>query len=54
MVLLADVDECASEILNNCSNSSHRECKDTPGSFVCQCDEGFRENIVGECVGELT
>ena len=49
-----DVNECLVEALNNCSNSSHRECKDTPGSFLCPCKSGFEENDIDECEGELT
>ena len=49
-----DVNECLDEALNNCSNSSHRECKDTPGSFMCPCKSGFEENGVDECEGELS
>lgn len=34
-----DMDECATPWTHNCSNSS---CVNTPGSFKCSCQDGFR------------
>ena len=41
-----DVDECterdaAGDFYPNCSSVAHAHCADQPGSFLCQCDDGF-------------
>ena len=37
MLCFSDINECAT---NPCSDN----CINTPGSFACECEEGFRAN----------
>ena len=46
----ADINECA---LGVCSNRSNSVCEDTPGSYICMCEQGYQENDDGDCEGEL-
>ena len=36
-----DVDECVNEEENKHTCSYHADCINTPGSYKCQCHEGF-------------
>jgi len=36
---IADIDECSITTTNVCGNGV---CKNTPGDFYCECNEGFR------------
>ena len=45
-----DTNECE-EIPNLCSD--HGDCLNTPGSFQCQCHEGFELDDIGEVVIDL-
>ena len=49
----SDIDECANETTNDCSESNNQECINLPGSYVCQCKEGFRENSDDICEGNF-
>ena len=40
---LLDVDECQS----NTSNICEQECVNVPGSFTCDCDNGYKLNADG-------
>lgn len=45
----ADVDECSFE--EQCRRELGNVCVNTPGSFICQCQLGFRAEAPA-CVGE--
>ena len=47
-MLSLDTEEC---LTNPCGD--HAACTDTPGSFSCQCDEGYSVRLSG-CTGENT
>ncbi|GFS13682.1 fibrillin-1 [Elysia marginata] len=54
-----DIDECA--VNNNCTlaNRINWVCANTPGSFVCQCDEGYEDSNgvctdIDECAADFT
>ncbi|RUS82424.1 hypothetical protein EGW08_009812 [Elysia chlorotica] len=54
-----DIDECS--VANNCTaaNRTHWICANTPGSFSCQCDEGYQDSNdecidVDECAADFT
>ena len=59
LLCLSDTDECnaASDIdecytpLNVCSE--HATCMNLPGSYLCQCDVGYRGNGTS-CIGKST
>ena len=40
--LLSDIDECAQG--NPCNTIANSECKNTDGSYNCQCKDGFVKN----------
>ncbi|KAH8267406.1 hypothetical protein KR018_008931, partial [Drosophila ironensis] len=47
----ADIDECAHSSTNNCTVYSHKECKNSLGSYSCECKTGFNLDItLQECV----
>ena len=35
----ADIDECSSDVLNDCNENAN--CMDTIGSYNCTCEHGF-------------
>ena len=37
----ADIDECANDTLNNCTEEKNLVCSDTIGSYQCDCQPGF-------------
>jgi len=41
--LFLDIDECAAQA-NPCDAVANSECKNTPGSYNCQCKDGFVKN----------
>lgn len=45
--LLSDVNECDR---NPCGPNA--DCQNTPGSFVCKCDQGYITEDDGKCVGK--
>jgi len=48
--LCADIDECAKD---NGGCTEHSTCKNTPGSYECLCDSGYKAQ--GPlCVGQLS
>jgi len=48
-VFCADVDECAKD---NGGCTKHSTCKNTPGSYQCICDSGYKAQ--GKlCIGQL-
>ena len=48
--MCADVDECAKD---NGGCTEHSTCKNTPGSYDCVCDTGYKAHGP-KCVGQLT
>ena len=48
-----DIDECASDNLNNCSDTTHTVCQNTDGGFTCVCQDGFRKDGKGVCIGKF-
>ena len=49
-LMLADVDECATDV-DNCDTNAN--CTNTPGSFTCACNLGYSGDGL-TCVGELS
>lgn len=50
-VCALDNDECSgSEIL--CQRNA--DCINSPGSYRCECSDGFKLSPVGACIGEMT
>lgn len=47
---LADINECKENANDLCGNG---KCINSPGSFKCHCQKGFRMNGDGKCVGEF-
>ncbi len=47
-----DINECASELDNDCEAEERAECINTVGSFYCQCNPGYAGDGV-ICMGEL-
>jgi len=45
----ADVDECA---VHNGWCTEHSTCKNTPGSYDCVCDDGYKARG-SKCIGQL-
>ena len=45
--MLADTDECKS---NPCD--ANADCTNTPGSYVCKCKDGYKENG-DHCEGKI-
>ena len=41
--LMPDIDECAARV-NPCDAVANSECKNTDGSYTCQCKDGFVMN----------
>ena len=48
---IADIDECSSSSLHNCTNNAGAVCENTIGGFRCVCENGFAGNGT-TCVGE--
>ena len=46
----ADIDECARGI-HSCSSGNREACVNTPGSFICDCQQGYSRNADGVCTG---
>lgn len=42
MFIFIDVDECANDTLNNCSDNA--TCVDLSGSHLCYCNAGYTGN----------
>ena len=40
---MPDIDECVVQ-LKPCDAAANYECKDTVGSYTCQCKDGFVKN----------
>ncbi|KAH8282830.1 hypothetical protein KR054_010083, partial [Drosophila jambulina] len=48
-----DIDECANNSTNNCHSKPHQECRNSLGSYICQCKVGFHLDATSdECVGK--
>ena len=48
-----DVDECASDNLNDCSDTDHTVCQNNDGGFTCVCQKGFAKNSNDVCIGRF-
>lgn len=48
--LSLDINECDHVIGG--TTRCEQLCVNTPGSFHCECQEGFQENEEGKCLGE--
>ena len=48
-----DIDECASDNLNDCSDTAHTVCQNTVGGFTCVCQEGFKTDSSDVCIGKF-
>ena len=48
-----DIDECASDNLNDCSDTDHTVCQNTDGGFTCVCQEGFETDSNDVCIGKF-
>ena len=50
----ADIDECANILSHNCSEEENEICRNTNGSFTCDCMPGFEMSKDSQsCVGEM-
>ena len=43
ILLFLDIDECAAQV-NPCDALANSACKNTNGSYNCQCNDGFVKN----------
>ena len=50
MLLLTDIDECSGRNRNRLCPSDKR-CVNKPGTFVCECKEGYKQLKNGTCEG---
>ena len=49
--LFLDIDECTAQV-NPCDDANNFECKNTRGSYNCQCKDGFVKNG-DDCEGTM-
>lgn len=48
-----DIDECFNNLTNFCKTEMHQECKNTVGSYYCNCLSGYSLDVTqNECVGK--
>ena len=47
MAMVSDVDECSTP-----ANKCRYACKNTVGSFICVCPEGYIQRGADECIGQ--
>lgn len=47
MTMVSDVDECSTP-----ANKCRYACKNTVGSFICVCPEGYIQRGADECIGQ--
>ncbi len=52
--LCQDIDECESDLNNNCSKFKDQMCLNTYGGYVCLCHNGFKLNQSGRCEPDQT
>lgn len=51
----ADIDECLNNLTNLCKAEVHQECKNTVGSYYCNCLPGYSLDVTqNECVGRCS
>jgi len=48
---LSDIDECMTDDKNKECHSKNAFCSNTPGSYVCLCQEGYQFGADGKCHG---
>lgn len=56
MCIHADINECTSCPLNNCTEEKNQECHNTLGSYRCECLSGFTLDPTkadNSCIGNL-
>ena len=51
VLIMADINECASPGDNNCSTNA--TCTNTPGGFTCTCNQGYTGDGV-TCMGKCS
>ena len=51
--LYIDIDECQ-HVDHRCSAMNNKECINTQGSYFCQCMAGFKNSVLGVCIGKPT
>ena len=44
-----DIKECTKDLRNICGDNA--KCHETPGSYYCICDVGYKKDRAGACVG---
>ena len=49
MLLLTDIDECSGRNRKKCP--SDKKCVNKPGTFDCECKEGYKQLKNGTCEG---
>ena len=53
-VFLVDIDECEDPYMSNClPEESYGLCINMPGTFHCECMDGYQGNGMTDCSGEL-
>eukprot|EP01083_Nonionella_stella_P278852 948369_1 len=48
-IICQDIDECLSDVDNNCALNGNAVCENTEGSFVCKCLSGFEGDATVGC-----
>ena len=48
-VLSSDINECKNKSL--CSQDPNTHCVNIPGSYKCECNDGYKEKRNGKCEG---
>ena len=48
--LFSDIDEC--DLGSHDCSAQNSECRNNPGSFRCECIDGYIEDMDGNCIGK--